>query len=159
MGRPALDLKGKRFNALEALEKVRINRRIVMWRCLCHACGNDKYLAHPSNLASGELKSCGCQRGVVCRERSLTHGMTGTPTYNSWVALRDRCTNPAKEGYYRYGGRGITYDPRWGVFENFLADMGVCPDGMELDREDNSKGYFKDNCRWVTHKVNCNNRG
>jgi hypothetical protein len=43
-------------------------------------------------------------------------------------------------------------------FEVFLADMGLKQEGLELDRIDNSKGYYPGNCRWVTRQENCNNR-
>jgi len=36
------------------------------------------------------------------------------------------------------------------VYANFLADMGEKPEGLTLDRIDNSKGYCKGNCRWAT---------
>ena len=36
--------------------------------------------------------------------------------------------------------------------------MGDRPfDGAEIDRIDNNKGYYKDNCRWVTRKQNARN--
>ncbi len=73
--------------------------------------------------------------------------------------MKKRCDSTSAWSSKYYSGRGITYCPSWGRFENFLADMGECPDGLELDRIDNDKGYFKENCRWVTHKENCNNRG
>lgn len=52
----------------------------------------------------------------------------------------------------------VTVDPRWLKFENFLADMGECPDGHTLDRKENSKGYSPDNCRWATQKTQAENR-
>ena len=36
--------------------------------------------------------------------------------------------------------------------------MGKCPDGYEIDRIDNTKGYSKENCRWSTREMNQYNR-
>jgi hypothetical protein len=38
------------------------------------------------------------------------------------------------------------------------AMLNEYQDNLELDRIDNDKNYSPDNCRWVTHKENCNNR-
>jgi len=84
--------------------------------------------------------------------------MSGTVIYTIWLNMVARCTNPNNDHYHRYGGRGITVCERWLEFENFYADMGDCPSGLELDREENNEGYCKSNCRWVTHKVNHANR-
>jgi hypothetical protein len=35
--------------------------------------------------------------------------------------------------------------------------MGERPEGKELDRIDNNKGYSKENCRWVTRSENMQN--
>lgn len=37
--------------------------------------------------------------------------------------------------------------------------MGRCPEGYELDRVDFTKGYYKENCRWVSEQVQAANRG
>jgi hypothetical protein len=68
----------------------------------------------------------------------------------SWQAMRARCLRPTASNYARYGGRGITIDPRWDVFANFLEDMGERPKGKTLDRIDPDGNYCKDNCRWAT---------
>jgi hypothetical protein len=36
--------------------------------------------------------------------------------------------------------------------------MGDCPDKFQIDRIDNTKGYSKENCRWVDAKANMSNR-
>jgi hypothetical protein len=68
-----------------------------------------------------------------------------------------RCGNPNDPNYANYGGRGITVCDRWHDFKNFMADMGDRPKGYDLDRENNSKGYGPENCRWITRRRNCRN--
>lgn len=87
-----------------------------------------------------------------------THGMRSTKIYRKWASMKTRCTNPQEPCFQYYGGRGITLCETWMSFDTFYADMGDCPEGMELDRIDNQLGYSKDNCRWVPRNVNANNK-
>lgn len=77
-----------------------------------------------------------------------------SPTYRSWEQMLHRCRH-----HPEYAGRGITFDPRWARFENFLADMGERPPGrLSIDRIDNDGNYTKDNCRWTTYSVQNSNQ-
>lgn len=91
--------------------------------------------------------------------------------YRTWTAMRSRCLNENSHDYHRYGGRGITICSGWiGSFDKFMSDMGERPEGTQIDRIDNSKGYWCGNCeecaskqrtmncRWVTSKENQNNK-
>ena len=87
------------------------------------------------------------------------HGMFGTKTYNAWGAMIQRCTNPNADSWPRYGGRGIEVCDRWlESFEDFLADMGVAPKGLTLERNDVDGPYDAVNCVWATPKAQANNR-
>ena len=93
---------------------------------------------------------------------AVSHGhATGghmSPTYTSWRCMKRRCDATTDPWYWAYGGRGIAYDVRWASFENFLADMGVRPEGKTLERKKNNGPYCKDNCKWGTYREQTLNR-
>lgn len=86
------------------------------------------------------------------------HRKSKTLAYIVWRAMLRRCNNPKDDAYEHYGGRGITVCKRWHTFENFLIDMGQPPQGLEIDRIDNNRGYIPGNCRWATVKQQMANR-
>lgn len=148
---------GQRFGRLVVIgEAPRFNGH-KMLVCQCD-CGSIK-TAYQSKMIKGHTRSCGCFSIDSRRERMTTHGKTGTRAYIIWKHIRQRCHNPKDAAFKDYGGRGITVCDRWREsFENFLADMGECPLGLEIDRIKNDKGYEPGNCKWSTKTENCRNR-
>ncbi len=145
------DITYERFGKLIALKLDHYGRNSqAYWLCLCD-CGKTT-ITRLSSLRAGKCVSCGCFNGGV------RHGMTHTATYHVWEGIKQRCDNPNHAAYKHYGGRGITYDPSWKVFDNFYADMGEVPKGLTLDRINNNGNYNKENCRWTDWKTQRNNQ-
>lgn len=79
--------------------------------------------------------------------------------YRVWTSIMYRCHRPENAQFKNYGGRGITICEEWKDFNQFCLDVGLRPDDtFHLDRIDNDKGYFKENCRWTSPKVNHRNK-
>ena len=80
--------------------------------------------------------------------------------------IRDRCNNPNNSEYYNYGGRGVTYDPKWNSTEGFIDDVdsivgwneeNFLKRKIQLDKDlkyNNNKIYSKNTCMWVSRKSN-----
>lgn len=80
--------------------------------------------------------------------------------YDRYAKMIDRCHNKNSSKYMYYGGRGIRVCERWLTsFDNFLEDMEESfVEGYQLDRIDNDGNYEPNNCRWVSHSLNMQNR-
>jgi len=134
-----------------------------MWLCQCD-CGNEVTVSG-NNLRSGNTKSCGCLLREQCANMNKTHGGRNTRLYRVWLGMRERCNNPNHAGYNNYGGRGIQVCSEWDSFEAFrdwafgtgydeYAKRGVCT----IDRIDPDRNYCPENCRFITHKEQQNNK-
>ena len=160
-----IDLSGMRFNKLVVLKQEgRNNQNKPLWLCKCD-CGN---LTHVSRrrLIKGYTKSCGCFQRELARIRLTTHGLSKingkhTRLYRIWCGAKDRCCNPKSKYWERYGKRGITFCEEWKhdykAFYLWAMAKGY-DDSLTLDRIDNDKGYFPDNCRWASYETQENNR-
>jgi hypothetical protein len=153
-------MKVEDFSAVKFGRLTVIEQAGKIWLCRCD-CGQLRFVASNS-LKTGNTKSCGCfqkdQAAAFCRIRTK-HGQTHTKEYKIWGSMKSRCYNSKSDSFDHYGKRGIQVCEKWlNSFDEFFRDMGKCPKGFQIDRIDNDKDYFPENCRWVDAKTNMRNR-
>ena len=80
---------------------------------------------------------------------------------NIYTGMTSRCTDPSHKQYPSYGGRGINVCKEWAEsimnFYHWAISNGY-EASLTIDRENNDGNYEPSNCRWVTQKVQQNNR-
>lgn len=109
----------------------------------------------PSDAAArkGVLPNAGWANLVSTLRHGKSRRGEWSPEYYSWASMIQRCTNPARNVYALYGGRGITVCERWRSFDNFLADMGPRPAGTSIGRIDPHGHYVPENCEWQSDTI------
>lgn len=147
MGKENLNLTGMTFGRLQVVGSPKTkrvgNQSKLFWTCRC-ICG--VIVEVPSqSLRSGVTKSCGCLKKELMWKAKTRKSYR---SYNSWRAMKSRCTNPNDSHFKYYGGRGITFCKSWESFDKFFDDMGERGVDETLDRIDTEGNYSKDNCKW-----------
>jgi len=98
---------------------------------------------------------------VACKEYYKKYRQTVEGCLHMcFTRTKQRCGNPKKDGYKNYGGRGIQnkFESVDEFVDYVINVLKVDPRGLQIDRIDNSGHYEKGNIRFVTAKVNRNNR-
>lgn len=151
---------GKKYGKLTIVDVIFTSKgKSPIAHCKCD-CGKD----HDANLYDilfGKTKSCGCYSIEKIIERSTKHGDARERLYCIYIGMKKRCYNPNNNAYKYYGGRGIKICDEW--LENYLnfkswALNNGYTEKLTIDRIDVNGDYEPSNCRWVTMKVQANNK-
>ncbi len=149
-----IDLTGKKFGKWTVISKYCYKNKKTYWLCKCE-CGAQSVVDGDS-LRRG--KSTGC---IKCRKPHYKHHLSYHPLYGVWHSMNQRCKNPNFSEYKNYGGRGISVCKEWETnflsFYNWAISHGYRK-GLSIDRIDNDKGYYPQNCRWITMKAQSYNK-
>lgn len=126
------------------------NRSVL---CKCE-CGNE-ITVRLLHLTRNRTNSCGCILKVK-------KGLSGTPLLKVWRQMISRCSETEKSDKNKrfYFDKGIRVSDEfkdWEFFYNWALKNGY-KKGLQIDRINSKKDYSSKNCRWVTSKINGNNR-
>ena len=164
------DLTGMKFERLTVIERdpddyvnPTSGVKSPKWICRCD-CGNIKSV-RGTDLKTGNVTSCGCYRvDRMTKHGMRTHG-NKERLYTVWLGMRSRCNNPNDSSYYDHGAIGIKVCEEWNDYINFREwayshgyDENALYGECTLDRIDNTKDYCPENCRFVSMKVQGNNK-
>lgn len=87
--------------------------------------------------------------------------MSHTRLHNIWLCMRERCSKSHSSCYHKYGAKGIRVCEEWDnsfeAFRDWSLENGYT-DSLTIDRINSHGDYSPLNCRWVTQKVQQNNR-
>jgi hypothetical protein len=147
--------EGQKFGMLTVIEEAErktlpCKQKIRQILCKCD-CGKEKtiLLLH---LIRGRTISCGCVSKVKNGEsKSILH--------KRWKAMHERTFEGAINSNC-YFEKGVKVCDEWKdyfVFKEWALNNGY-KESLTIDRIDNSKGYYPDNCRYVTPTENANNK-
>lgn len=148
------DIRNQRFGKLLVIEYNGNGK----WLCLCD-CGN-KIIVRSDYLKAGHTKSCGCIHkkygGNVKTDR----------LYRLYRGIIQRTTTLRKDNCnHTYIEKGIKMCNEWrNDFNKFKEwaltngyDYSKTANEQTIDRIDNNKGYYPENCRFISRKENSQN--
>ncbi len=167
LSKPEIKIGDKinRLIVIEKYNKYEHGQNKTYVKCLCE-CGKE-IDAKLTAIKSAHVKSCGCLRNELVKERIIkrntTHGkadLKNNRLYRIWCAMRSRCRDINYPQFKNYGGRGISICQEWDDYLNFesWALSNAYSDELTIDRINVDSNYEPNNCRWVDRKVQAENR-
>jgi hypothetical protein len=138
------DLTGKKFGKLTVIKRGEKKSPCYSWLCKC-ICGKEVDVLS-SSLSSGTTKSCGCSR-IIYKDRSLPAKKKLYGAYKGVARKKHLEFNLSYEEFIYLTSQNCYYcdsPPSNKMGEGKLTKTLYVYSG--IDRKDNSKGYFTENC-------------
>lgn len=147
-----MDIKNRYgdLTVIKEVEKIKLpcgqTNRAFLCKCDCGTFKTIRML----HLVRNRIQSCGCKK-------KTQNGLSTHPLYKVWQSILLR-TSGRYDDIYRKKSIGVCDD--WKKYELFY-DWSIrngYKKGLQIDRINNSMGYYPLNCRYVSQKVNMNNK-
>ena len=154
-------LKHRSITKGEAEEKLGMNKN-AFWSAVRQLRDRGFHFTVFINRADANLTKC-----ILEDKVGQVYSKKNNPRlYAVWKSMRSRCQRISHKSYLDYGGRGISVCSEWNDGFQYFAEWAMANGYDEsashmqctLDRIDNDGNYEPNNCRFVSMKIQCNNR-
>jgi len=134
--------------------KITNNRKAIFE---CNKC-KKHFKINVTSVKHNKQKTC-----KKCCETNKIHGMSDMRIYNIWTGIKCRVNTKTsnEKNKKNYSSRGIGVCNEWkNSFESFYiwAINNGYKKTLTIDRIDNNKGYYPENCRWTDYFTQAQNK-
>jgi hypothetical protein len=137
-------------------DKINANRKKI--EVECPICNVIRSVRADSKRITDNCNVCSIRK-IRIEKGDILHSLSTHPLYIRWAGMKRRVNDPLKRNSYLDKGIIVCEEWRtnfltfyeWSITNGFKEDL-------ELDRIDNDGNYCPENCRWVSHQLNCLNR-
>lgn len=124
----------------------------------CPICNIVRSIRADSKRITDNCNICSIRK-IRIEKGDILHNLSTHPLYIRWAGMKQRIKDPLKKSSYL--DKGIIVCEEWSI--NFLPfyEWSIAngfKEDLELDRIDNDGNYCPENCRWISHQLNCLNR-
>lgn len=138
-----IDYANKKIGVITVLKRINLEEDETWYIVRCD-CGNE-FDCRISSLRRSNYKFCRC-------------GINNHPLKKTLRKMIDRCSNRNNKSFKWYGFKQIKVFDEWVKYPIKFIKWSI-ENGwkkvLTIDRIDPEKGYFPENCQWITRSENC----
>ena len=141
-------------------KRSKINNKFIYYKkqkAICSSCEQEIPVTISNWKRTSEAWKC--RKCWNKNPTNSTHKKSNTRLYKLWALLKRRTIGKKTTTEKKYYANSSIID-EWLVFDNFYnwSINNGYKDTLSLDRIDFSKGYSKENCRWVSDFIQAQNK-